>query len=141
MSYEFLDHAFELTVRLRACSFPDLIVEAGRALSHLMLRGQIRRSEEDWREISVRGSDQAALLVEWMNELIYRAEVEQWAPVDWDAAAPELDEAAPEPLEIRVRARGVLLDEPFTLVKAATLHGLFVRHGPDGFEAEVTLDV
>jgi SHS2 domain-containing protein len=134
MSDEFLDHTSELTVRLRAGSFPDLIAEAGRALSHLMLRGETRRSEEDWREIPLCGPDQAALLVEWINELIYRAEVEQWAPVD-------LDVAAPEPLEIRVRARGVALDEPFVLVKAATLHGLFVRHGPDGLEAEVTLDV
>ena len=40
-----------------------------------------------------------------------------------------------------MRARGLPLDEPLVLVKAATQNGLFVRYGPDGLEAEVTLDL
>ena len=134
MSHEFLDHTSEVTVRLRAGSFPDLIVEAGRAMAELMLDGEDRGSPGEWREIHVSGAERGAFLVEWMNELIYLAEVEQWAPVD-------LDVTEDSPLELRIRARGVSLDRPFAAVKAATLHGLVVQEGPDGVEAEVTLDV
>jgi SHS2 domain-containing protein len=137
MSYDFLDHTSELIVRLRAGSFPDLVVEAGRAMAELIFRGEERGSgmgADEWREIQVSGSERGAMLVEWMNELIYLAETQHWAPVDLDVV-----EVAPQ--KMRIRARGVSFDEPFALVKAATLHGLFVREGPDGVEAEVTLDV
>jgi SHS2 domain-containing protein len=134
MSYEFLDHTSEVTVRLRAGSFPDLVVEAGRAMAELMLDGEDRGSVGEWREIEVRGTERGAFLVEWMNELIYLAETEQWAPVD-------LEVTEVEPLQLRIRARGVSLEQPSASVKAATLHGLLVREGPEGVEAEVTLDV
>ena len=134
MSYEFLDHTSEVTVRLRAASFADLVAEAGRAMAELMLNGEDRESVDEWREIQVIGSERGALLVEWMNELIYLAETEQWAPVD-------LEVTEVEPLQLRIRARGVSLEQPFASVKAATLHGLLVREEPEGMEAEVTLDV
>jgi SHS2 domain-containing protein len=42
---------------------------------------------------------------------------------------------------LRVRARGVALQGPFVLVKAATLHNAVVREAEGALEAEVTLDV
>ena len=86
------------------------------------------------RDFTVQGPDRAAILVEWLNELVYLCEVHQWLPVEMD-----IEEASED--EVHIRARGVDLAQPFVLVKAATLHNAEIREGPDGLEGEVTLDV
>lgn len=132
--HELVDHTSEVVVRLRAPSFSELVEEAAYAFLDLVpdrLRGP---EEAEWKEIRVRGSDHGALLVNWLNELVFQAEVEQWVPVEIQV---DRDEGS----ELRIRARGLHLDAPFVLVKAATLHDLDLRQDPSGFEGEVTLDV
>jgi SHS2 domain-containing protein len=132
--HELVDHTSEVVVRLRAPSFSDLVEEAAYAFLDLVpdrLRGP---EEAQWKEIRVRGSDHGALLVNWLNELVFQAEVERWVPVEIQV---DRDQGS----ELRIRARGLHLDAPFVLVKAATLHDLDLRQDPSGFEGEVTLDV
>ena len=85
-------------------------------------------------EIVVRAGDQGALLVDWLNELIYLAETDRWV-------ATEFVPQAGGPLELRIRARGATVDTAPSRVKAATHHGLDVRTTADGVEAEVVFDV
>jgi SHS2 domain-containing protein len=134
-SHEVEEHTSELQLRLEAGSLPDLLAEAGRALARLQL-GESEEEERNgsWREIEVSASDPAALLVEWLNELIYLAETERWVATEFRFA--EADERS-----LRVRARGVPVASPRGLVKAATLHGLRVAPVPGGYEGEVILDV
>jgi len=132
-SHEFVDHTSELELRLRAPSFGDLIAEGGRALSRLLLRESVEAAPTE-RQITARGSDRAALLVTWLNELIYLAEADQWIPV-------EIEAGLVTDTEIRVRAQGVTVSKPPSLIKAATYHGLIVRDRPGGVEATVILDI
>lgn len=90
--------------------------------------------EGPWQDVSIRAADRAALLVDWLNELIFRAERDRMIPV------------AIEPLEasdttLRARIRGMPVAEPPALVKAATLHGVRVDPDPEGVVADVILDV
>jgi SHS2 domain-containing protein len=135
-SHEFVDHTSELTIRLRAGTFPELLAESGRAMGELMTRSRPKAPSEGWREVAAKGPDEAALLVAWLNELVYLGEVEQWAPAEIDIRVAE-----PGGEGVRARVRGVSLAKPFVLVKAATLHGLTIRRVGKGLEAEVTLDV
>jgi SHS2 domain-containing protein len=133
--HELVDHTSEVTLRLWAPTFPALVAEATRAFADLVPPD--RRSADAGDavlELSVEARDRAAGLVGWLNEIIYLCEVEQWLAVD--AEVTECDSG-----ELRVRARGVRLDEPFVLVKAATLHNAIVREGSRGVEGEVTIDV
>jgi SHS2 domain-containing protein len=133
--HELVDHTSEVTLRLWAPTFPALVAEATRAFADLVPPD--RRGTDDggsWRELSVEARDRAAALVGWLNEIIYLCEAEQWLPVDADVTEREGG-------ELRVRARGVRLEMPFVLVKAATLHDATVREGDRGVEGEVTLDV
>jgi SHS2 domain-containing protein len=82
----------------------------------------------------VHAGDRAALLVNWLNELIYLAEVDRWVATEF------LVERATD-TDIAVRARGVIVEVPPSRVKAATFHGLAIADRVGLLEAHVILDV
>jgi len=133
-SHELIDHTSEVTIRVRAPTFPGLVAEATHAFGELVpeeLRGAVDERERDF---TIRGLDRVAALVGWLNETAYLCEADQWLPTDLSVTEGGHG-------ELLVRARGRGLRAPFVLVKAATLHGAFVRPSDGGVEAEVTLDV
>ncbi|MBI4503144.1 MAG: archease [Gemmatimonadetes bacterium] len=133
-SHRFLEHTGELALLIRAGSFEELLEEAGRALAGLQLPAAHGPPETDWEEIAVRSADRDALLVDWLNELIFRAERDRWIAVEFEirhASATHLI----------ALARGVRVSDAPALVKAATLHELRVDAVPGGMEAHVILDI
>jgi SHS2 domain-containing protein len=132
--HEVVDHTSELTLRVRAPGFPALLSEATRAFGELVPAGIRRGSSDQAREFDVAGVDRAAVLVEWLNEMVYLCEVDQWLPV-------EIESAEERGGGVRVRATGISLLRPFVGVKAATLHGARVADVPHGLSAEGTLDL
>jgi len=132
--HEFLEHTSETVVRLTAPSLSALLAEAGRALGELELRGRSPRERGPWREVALRSPDRAALLVDWLNELLFIAERERWIPTEFAVLEAEED-------HVRARVRGVRVAEPPTFVKAATMGGLRLTEVGGALLAEVTLDV
>jgi SHS2 domain-containing protein len=78
--------------------------------------------------------DREALLVDWLNEILFLAEVERWVAVEFDILETSSE-------RLKASARGVPVEEPPTLVKAATFHGLAVEERDGGLQAEVIFDV
>jgi SHS2 domain-containing protein len=133
--YELLEHTSEVELRVHAPSWSALLVEAADALTaHLTGGTPPHGTRTAWRRVDVRAPDRCALLVDWLNELLYRAEAEWWIPVE------VVVETASD-CEVRARVRGVPVDTAPTAVKAATLHGVSVGTGAAGLEATVILDV
>lgn len=132
--HEFLDHISETVLSLRAESLPSLLEEAARALGGIEQAGIAGTGERVVRRLTVDSTDEAGLLVDFLNELIWLCETEAAAPRD---ARVQL--SGPASLEAEV-ALERLAATP-SLVKAATRHGVRVESGPDGYEARVTLDV
>jgi len=133
-THELVEHVAEVRVRLRAPSYAGLVAEAGRALGALALRGRAGRARPEWREVEVSSADRAALLVDWINELVFLAERDLWVPTEFQVECTG-------PAAVRARARGVELDEAPALVKAATFDRLTLQERDGMLEAEVTLDV
>lgn len=133
VGHEIVDHTSELTLRLRAPSMPALMAVAAEAFLELVPTERLGAAVEETRVLRIPGADPVLLLVGWLNELVYLAEVELWLPTT--VVAQEVEEG----LEIHARGRRLL--EPFVLVKAATLHDATVTAGERGMEAEVTLDI
>ncbi len=133
-SSEILEHTAEVKLRVRAPSFGALAAEAGRALGELELGGPVPPADGSWRELEVRSSDREALLVDWLNELIFLAEAERWV-------AAEFQVVTAEDTTLRMRARGVTVEVAPARVKAATFHGLKIVAVPEGLEAEIIFDV
>ena len=133
-SHDMRQHTSEIELHICAGSLGDLLAEAGRALSDLQLAGANCVPGGPARPIRVSSSDRAALLVDWLNELIFLADIDRWVAmdfsVDWITDT-----------EIRARASGVTLEWAPSRVKAATFHGIRVEDVPGGLVAHIILDV
>jgi SHS2 domain-containing protein len=131
---ELLEHTAEVKLRVRAPSFGELAAEAGRAVARLELGREPPPAQSPERVLQIHSCDPEALLVDWLNELVFLAETERWVATEF--AVEFATETA-----LQVRARGVPVDQAPARIKAATFHGLKVAPLADGVEAEVILDV
>ena len=134
-THTFEEHVGELGLRLDARTRADLFAEAGRALAELFVGEMALPSPaEDAETVELRAADPGALLVDWMNELLFRSETQRKVFVEF--FFDRLFDT-----ELRASIRGVEVDELRTLVKAATLHDLELRKQSDGISAALVLDV
>jgi SHS2 domain-containing protein len=131
---EIVEHPGEVRLHLRAKSLSDLAALAGRALAELELGRAPGPAAGAWRDVAVSGRDVEALLVNWLNELIYLAEADRWIGVEFATSGTTGN-------QLRLRVRGVTVDTAPSCVKAATFHGLHVTPIPGGLEADLVLDV
>lgn len=134
--YELLEHTSEIELKLRAPTWAALLDQAGAALTARLWAGTdpVPRTGGTWQRVDLHAGDRAALLVDWLNELLYHAEAEWWLPVEF-----VIEEASDHTLHARVR--GVPVAAAPATVKAATLYGAHVTHDAAGLEATVVLDI
>lgn len=130
----FEEHVGEVQIRIEAGNLADLFAEAGRALAELQLDAAVGNAPREIEDVIVRAPDREALLVEWLNELIFRSETRHCAFTAFDVTRISDGE-----LQARIGGVGVL--HPRVAVKAATMHGLRIEKQPGGLRATVVLDV
>jgi SHS2 domain-containing protein len=132
--YSFEEHTGEVQLRVVAPSLPQLFAEAGLALADLMAEQRSNSSRESTKSVAVYAPDREALLVEWLNELIFRAETEH--KIYDDIHITHLSDN-----QLRAEIRGAFPERLRTSVKAATYHRLKIEPEGDGYSATVVLDV
>lgn len=130
----FEDHVGEVRLRIEAPTLAGLFEEAAHGLAELMLGTAPASPVGRVERIAIQAGDREALLVDWLNELIFLAETRSRIYTD-----VRVHRASDTALEAEVR--GVAPEVVRTLVKAATLHDLKVEASPLGFAATVVLDV
>ncbi len=130
--YHWAEHAAELELVIEAPTEAAVFADALTAFAELVGDGGGLDGERH--TIELEADDLGALLVDWLNELVYLAEVEQFVPEHLTNL--ELHDAR---LRATVRGRR---GEPRPLVKAVTLHRAELRPSKDaGWRARVVLDV
>jgi SHS2 domain-containing protein len=130
--YRWVEHTAEVELAIVAASEREVFADALAALAELLGVGGEGPANER-RTISVAAPDRPALLAAWLEELLFRAEVEGFEPVSLDSL--ELD---PRALRAIVAGR---LGHPPPLVKGVTYHGLAFEPTARGYRASVVLDV
>jgi SHS2 domain-containing protein len=133
-SHSFEEHRGELELRIDAPSLPALFAEAGRALAGVMRAIPLEAAPGRSDEVVVNARDREALLVEWLNELVFRSEVAKVRFTDFEIV--RLSER-----QLVAAIRGARARELRNPVKAATYHGLSIAERAGGFTAKVILDV
>ena len=118
---------------------PALFEQAALALASLLCDPAAVEPRESYSVIAeAPGGSPDALLVAWLNELLYRMETD-------DIVLGRFTIAGLTHRYVAARAAGEPRDrrrhEPRLDVKAATYHGLSLRRGDQGWEATVVLDV
>jgi SHS2 domain-containing protein len=129
--HEWRNHTAEIELAVDAASREAVFVEAAEALAELISLG--RDGEQRSHRVAIDAADLGALLVEWLEELIFLADTESFVPERVDDL--RLDETSLS--ATLVGRRGPV--EP--LVKAATYHGLRFAPNDGVWQARVVLDV
>jgi SHS2 domain-containing protein len=149
MSFSFFDHTGDIGVRLTGRTLDDLFLSAARAFSDSVTDPDRIRPRHSV-SLALEASALDLLLVDWLSEILYRFEVEQFlvATAIVHVEGGSLDRAVPGATEVW-RLRGTLNGEAFdrerhgikVLIKAITYHALEVREDGDGWHATVVFDI
>ena len=136
--YQLFDHTADMGLRVWAADLPGLIAPATEALYAAIGELHVRADESRPTRIRLEGGDPAALLRDYLAELLLRFECEKRIVVDFERIAFDerhLDVAAAEaPLDEK-RCRFA------REVKAVTYHDLGIRRTDEGVEATVIIDI
>jgi SHS2 domain-containing protein len=135
--HEIFEHTADVGIRARAGSVEELFAEAARGLFALMIENldDVRTVEEVTFHVS--DDDVEELFHDWLSELLYAFNARRLALAEFrvHVAASELTATARgEPIDMRRHEIGVE-------VKAITWCGLKVQRQPDGWLAEVVVDI
>jgi SHS2 domain-containing protein len=129
--HEWRSHTAEVELAIEAETEEQVFVEALTAFGELVARDD--SGEEARYDVTLAAADRGALLVEWLQELIFLADTESFVPERADGL--RLDDGALHATLVGCRGRV----EP--LVKAATYHGLRFAREDGLWKAVVVLDV
>ncbi|SEH10216.1 archease [Thermoleophilum album] len=130
----FAEHTGELELEIEAPTLEAVFAQALRALAELLEGpGEERAGAPVLREVVIESSDRAALLADWLSELVYLADRDGFVP-----DAIEHIDVAERTLKATVRGH---IGQPSSLVKAATYHRLELAPAGDRWRARVVLDV
>jgi SHS2 domain-containing protein len=136
-SYRQLPHTADLAWRLWGKDLPELFENAGGALSATLTdRRYLRRRAT--REVRLTADDREALLVDWLNHLLYLFDTDGFLGRDF-----QVELLTPESLAAAVTGESFDPGRHPSLsgVKAATYHQLSIGPVQDGWEATVVLDL
>ncbi|MGH2663973.1 MAG: archease [Actinomycetota bacterium] len=135
-TFEVLEHTADIGLRMRGATLEDVFEAAGEGLA--TLQGAWFPGEGEEEHVTVRAADRPALLVAWLDELLFISESRDVVFGGFDVhtvGEQDLDAG------VRVAGRGDRELESVG-VKAATYHRLRLEQQPDGaWVAEVYLDV
>jgi SHS2 domain-containing protein len=133
--HRYVEHVGEVELELEAASEAGVFEAALTAFVDLVASGEeITGAQEPARhEVELEAADRALLLVEWLSELVYLAEVERFVP-ERTIAFELVDGRLQATLEGH---RG----HPRHLVKAVTLNRLRLEHEAGRWHGRLVLDV
>lgn len=132
--HRLVEHTGEIELFIEAPEVSALLEEAARALAEIMADDAAGTPDGAVEHVELTARDTASLLVDWLNELVYRADVHKRV-----YANVKIDRASDTRLEATLRGRTPRA--PRTAVKAATWHRLSVTKTAEGVRASVVLDV
>jgi len=128
-----VEHTADWAIRVRGATLPELFVNAATGM-YSLVADLPSGTLTDERAIEVKGVDAEALLVNWLNELIYHTEMD--GEVFGEFRIESFEQTH---LRATVRAgRGVELKKQ---IKAVTFHNLQIVLSGDGYEVTLVFDV
>ncbi len=132
--FEEIDHTADAALRLWAPDFETLLVQAARGAAWIMTGKVLSGPFPVQKRLALEAFDRESLLVAWLGELAYSAEVDRelFFSFKFDRVTDSRLIAAAEGLQVPVLK---------TVIKAVTYHDLAIVETERGLEATVVLDV
>ena len=128
-----IEHTADWSIRVRGATLPELFVNAATGMYSLMADlSAITPTTE--RTIEASSVDAEALLVKWLNELLYHTEMN--GEVFCEFAIVSLESA--RLVSTAKAGRGIELKKQ---IKAVTFHNIQIASGENGYEVTIVFDV
>jgi len=135
--FRVLGHTADIGFEAFGATREEVFVNAARALVDLIVDLSSIRPREEL-QIEVSGPDPASLLINWLSEILYLQDGENWLLGDFEVRS--LEDTA-----IIAAARGEKFDparhQAKLLVKAITYHQLALEKTAQGWRAQVFVDI
>jgi SHS2 domain-containing protein len=135
--FEFIDHTADIGIKAYGADMKQIFDNAARGLFSIITNLDNVASTKKL-DIQVTAPDREALLINWLNELIYFFETKE-------IIFNRFEITTITDTELKAKACGEKINlakhELKTQVKAATYHMLNIEQNEDGYRAQVIFDV
>jgi len=137
MPFEELPHTADWSLRVWAANLNQLLSESARGMNALT---GVRLAENPRvrRTFTASAPDVENLLVSFLSELVYFADVDRLAFDHFDI---HLDMEAGQPFRLSATLHGAPILSSDKAIKAVTFHNLQIQQTPLGVEVEMVFDV
>ncbi len=132
--FEIVDHTADWALRVYGRSLQDLLYNAAVGMNSLLVANVNVVSQTTERQLNLEAYDAESLLVEWLGELAYLAEMEQ-------LVFPHIQFQHVTPQSLTATVRGGRAPELQKHIKAVTYHNLEIVQTTDGLEVTIVFDV
>jgi SHS2 domain-containing protein len=136
---ETYEHTADLGLRVFAVDLPDLFQTAAAGLFAVIVDNVDQVRAEGLETVALSSGSTEDLLVDWLNELIFRCETQRRLYSRFDVSLDDMG------CRLAATIGGESIDPGRHLldheVKAATHHELSVKRDGDGWVAELILDI
>ncbi len=129
-----IEHTADYALRITGRDFAEMLVNAARGMVSLMVTDPAALPTEVEQSLELDALDAESLLVEWLNELAYWAEMEGLVFHRFELHRVTLT-------ALQATVRGGHTPELQKHIKAVTFHNLQIIETDDGLETTVVFDV
>lgn len=140
MGYTFIDHTADVAADLTGRTVEELFASAAQAMTDTVTDLSLVRAVVT-QSVTVEAATLEDLLVDWLNELLYRFEVQNVLVSD---ATVTIEERGGR-WHLGATIAGEMFDPSRHLsrvgIKSATYHNLDVRETPHGWRARIVFDI
>lgn len=131
--YEEIEHTADLALRVHGASLAELFANAAEGMVHLAGRHPTGPTTDHY-EIHLASPDPETLLIDWLNELLFLAEVH--GRILSGFVFVHIDETS-----LDARVDGAPSGRAQDSIKAATFHNLEIRREDGGYTVTIVFDV
>lgn len=132
--YEEIEHTADWALRIRGRTLAELLANAAHGMVSLLVAQPEKIPLEVEEQFELESIDAESLLVDWLSELAYWAEMEQVVFYQFELADVS-------PTQLRAVVRGGRVPHLLKHIKAVTYHNLQIVKTESGLTATVVFDV
>lgn len=133
--FEVIDHTADWSIRVWGRDLAELLRQAALGMNTLMIGEDTAVSlPAITHRLTLDADDAESLLVDWLSELAYWAEMEQ-------VVFPEFVLTAVTPTHLQATLHGGPVAELLKHIKAVTYHNLAITPTANGLETTIVFDV
>ncbi len=131
--FEILDHIADLKVKVYGRNLIELFINAALVVAEQQA-GIKKEESADWEIVEIESVDLESLLVDWLNEILSRSDLNQKAYLSF-----KIEELTKK--RLRAKIAGQKVEQKEIEIKAATYHDLEIKQVNDYWQAVVIFDI